>query len=294
LDVASEANRRRATRLALRDDAPILTRPIRLVQSKPGDSLGVLMVLRMPANAGMPGFGLEAGPPGFIFSPIQLDDLLAAADLQPALLSLAVRDATDQEPVQDFALADRGAAPLAQSSAVTIDRSLMGRRWQFSVRARPAFAATLNQTSPAVVGTVSLLISLLLAALARVWSTLHRRTREALAERVRLRTMLGHASDAIVGLDLSGQVTLWNAAAARLFGYREGEAIGRSLTELTLDAEHAGEDAQLRAAVAEGHAKAPFDTKRRRSDGTLVDVEISATPMLDERERVVGDRKSVV
>ncbi|MBI5257629.1 MAG: PAS domain S-box protein [Burkholderiales bacterium] len=288
LDVASEANRRRATRLALRDDAPILTRPIRLVQSKPGDSLGVLMVLRMPANAGMPGFGLEAGPPGFIFSPIQLDDLLAAADLQPALLSLAVRDATDQEPVQDFALADRGAAPLAQSSAVTIDRSLMGRRWQFSVRARPAFAATLNQTSPAVVGTVSLLISLLLAALARVWSTLHRRTREALAERVRLRTMLGHASDAIVGLDLSGQVTLWNAAAARLFGYREGEAIGRSLTELTLDAEHAGEDAQLRAAVAEGHAKAPFDTKRRRSDGTLVDVEISATPMLDERERVVG------
>lgn len=37
------------------------------------------------------------------------------------------------------------------------------------------------------------------------------------------------AGDAIVASDAAGAITLWNAAAERIFGFTEGEALGRSL-----------------------------------------------------------------
>jgi diguanylate cyclase (GGDEF)-like protein/PAS domain S-box-containing protein len=48
------------------------------------------------------------------------------------------------------------------------------------------------------------------------------------------------SNDAFVGLDASGRVTDWNAAAERLFGWTSGEVIGRSLTKLVVPEEYAG------------------------------------------------------
>jgi PAS domain S-box-containing protein len=43
------------------------------------------------------------------------------------------------------------------------------------------------------------------------------------------RAIMTGASDAIVATDLSGSITLWNAGAARMFGFTAREALGRSL-----------------------------------------------------------------
>jgi PAS domain S-box-containing protein len=43
------------------------------------------------------------------------------------------------------------------------------------------------------------------------------------------RALVAAAGDAIVVCDASGAITLWNAAAERMFGYAEAEALGRSL-----------------------------------------------------------------
>jgi nitric oxide dioxygenase len=37
------------------------------------------------------------------------------------------------------------------------------------------------------------------------------------------------AGDAIIAASADGFILLWNAAAERIFGYAEGEALGRSL-----------------------------------------------------------------
>jgi PAS domain S-box-containing protein len=39
--------------------------------------------------------------------------------------------------------------------------------------------------------------------------------------------------DAVIAADAAGAITLWNPAAARLFGYEESEALGRSLDIIT-------------------------------------------------------------
>jgi PAS domain S-box-containing protein len=38
-----------------------------------------------------------------------------------------------------------------------------------------------------------------------------------------------NASDAIVVVDSAGRIVFWNAAATRIFGYSESEALGASL-----------------------------------------------------------------
>ena len=57
--------------------------------------------------------------------------------------------------------------------------------------------------------------------------------REALAaSEARYRTLTETAGDAIVTADLRGIITAWNAAAVRMFGYAEEEAVGLPVTTL--------------------------------------------------------------
>ncbi len=43
------------------------------------------------------------------------------------------------------------------------------------------------------------------------------------------RALVAAAGDAVVVCDAAGAITLWNAAAERMFGYTESEALGQSL-----------------------------------------------------------------
>jgi PAS domain S-box-containing protein len=44
-----------------------------------------------------------------------------------------------------------------------------------------------------------------------------------------LEALVGAIGDAVVVADAQGRVVMWNPAAARMFGYSEGEALGQSL-----------------------------------------------------------------
>lgn len=52
------------------------------------------------------------------------------------------------------------------------------------------------------------------------------------ASEERFRTVVGTTPDAVVLADRTGSILFWNQAAARLFGYTEGEVIGQPLTLL--------------------------------------------------------------
>jgi two-component system cell cycle sensor histidine kinase/response regulator CckA len=86
-----------------------------------------------------------------------------------------------------------------------------------------------------------------------------------------LRAALDLTAEAVVGVDAGGAVRAWNAAAARLFGWSAGEVLGAPPPFVPDD--KADEHAEmLRGDLADAV------TVRRRKDGDLMSVRVTATP----------------
>lgn len=89
---------------------------------------------------------------------------------------------------------------------------------------------------------------------------------------------------AIVTLSLDGRITAFNPAFETLFGYTPAEAIGRNLDELIND-ERTMDEANAYTSRA-SHAVARGIGRRRRKDGTLIDVELAGVPVAVEGRNV--------
>lgn len=107
----------------------------------------------------------------------------------------------------------------------------------------------------------------------------------------RLAAIVASSDAAIIGKDLTGIITSWNAAAERMFGYTAGEAIGRSIT-LIIPEERLGEEEFVLSRVRAGLGVENFETVRRRQDGTLLDVSLSVTPIRAPDGTVIGVAKT--
>jgi PAS domain S-box-containing protein len=104
-------------------------------------------------------------------------------------------------------------------------------------------------------------------------------------QRAELAAIVESSSDAIIGKDLDGVVTSWNAGAERTFGYTAAEMLGAPISRLF----PSGEDGrQLLAQVARGRRIGSFETVRKHRDGTLLDVSVSISPLFDDAGRVIG------
>ena len=106
----------------------------------------------------------------------------------------------------------------------------------------------------------------------------------------RLAAIVASSEDAIVGEDLDGNVTAWNASAERLFGYRAAEIIGHS-TSLLEPAELTGNTEKTLARIRSGERVLQFDSLRTRKDGTTVPVSVSVSPILGSDGRIIGASK---
>ena len=102
-------------------------------------------------------------------------------------------------------------------------------------------------------------------------------------ERQYFRAVVEHSPVAIVTLDLSGTIVSCNPAFERLFGWRQDEAVGRNLDELINVAETLAEAIAYTSRATEETVRGIG--KRRRKDGTFLDVELSAVPVVVEGER---------
>ena len=91
---------------------------------------------------------------------------------------------------------------------------------------------------------------------------------------------------AVIALDLDETVTFWNPAAERLFGWRSDEVLGRPVPTVPDDLET--EAAIIRKAALAGNTLGAIGTRRRRQDGTLVDVALSLAPLRDGTGAVIG------
>jgi PAS domain S-box-containing protein len=117
-------------------------------------------------------------------------------------------------------------------------------------------------------------------------------TEQRIAEvaRGKLAAIVHTSVDAIVSKDLNGVITSWNEAAERIFGYSESEAVGQSIMML-LPFDQQDEEVRIMARIRRGVGIEPYDTRRRRKDGTLFDVSVTISPILDSKGHIVGAAK---
>ncbi len=97
--------------------------------------------------------------------------------------------------------------------------------------------------------------------------------------------LFNSAPEAIVLHDNEDRVINVNEEFIRLFGYTREEAIGRKINELVAPEHLADEAEKLSQRVIRGN-RVEIDSKRRRKDGTLVDVWIMGAPIVDEGKQM--------
>jgi two-component system, cell cycle sensor histidine kinase and response regulator CckA len=103
----------------------------------------------------------------------------------------------------------------------------------------------------------------------------------------RLAAIVESSDDAILSKTLDGVITSWNDGAARMYGYRPEEIIGQNVAML-IPAEQRAELGPILDRLRRGERVEPFETKRRRKDGTIVDVSVCISPIRDQQGTVTG------
>jgi len=90
----------------------------------------------------------------------------------------------------------------------------------------------------------------------------------------------------IVAADPQNRITMWNAAAEAVFGWRESEVLGQP--NPIIPPEAAASSVVLHRRLLSGETITGMEVVRRRRDGALVAISLSASPLWDQNRRVRG------
>ncbi len=114
-------------------------------------------------------------------------------------------------------------------------------------------------------------------------------TAEKMAEEAnaRLVSIIQSSEDAIVTRSPEGKITSWNPGAERLYGYTAKEAIGKGM-EMLVPAERRDEAEERIGRIMAGERMGHFETQRLRKDGTMIDVSLTMSPVVDGNDRLIG------
>lgn len=105
--------------------------------------------------------------------------------------------------------------------------------------------------------------------------------------RARLATIVQFSEDAIISKTIDGIITSWNPAAEKLYGFTEEEMIGQPMAIL-IPEEHLNEEPEILERIRKGEGVDPFETRRIKKGGQLIDVSMSVSPIKDVSGNVTG------
>lgn len=95
------------------------------------------------------------------------------------------------------------------------------------------------------------------------------------------------SSDAIYGMSMDGFIKSWNPGAERLYGYREKDALGNSITMIMTPENHHDVNYIL-SKVSKGESIESFETKHLKKDKSVIDVSVSVSPIEDASGVITG------
>ncbi|MFN7140230.1 MAG: PAS domain S-box protein, partial [Limisphaerales bacterium] len=102
-----------------------------------------------------------------------------------------------------------------------------------------------------------------------------------------LAAIISSSQDAIIGCNVEGKISSWNASAERIFGYPAQEMIGKTVHRL-IPADRFHELRNVAARLKRGEKCESFDTVRSHKDGGLLDVSISVSVVRDSQGEAIG------
>jgi two-component system CheB/CheR fusion protein len=140
-----------------------------------------------------------------------------------------------------------------------------------------AFPSPLRDETGALIGAVNMLVDIS-----------ERKRTEVIAQR--FASIVESSDDAIVSKDLNGIIASWNRGAERLFGYAADEIIGKPVTILIPPERH-DEEPRILSRIVRGERVDPYETIRRRKDGSLVEISLTVSPVKDADGRIIGASK---
>jgi len=103
----------------------------------------------------------------------------------------------------------------------------------------------------------------------------------------RLSAIVESSRDAIIGMDLAGVITSWNASAERLFGYQSADVLGRNVASLS-PPDSAPEIATMLERLADGTVSEGVEFVRLHRDGAEVAVESTVYPVRAPDGTLIG------
>jgi PAS domain S-box-containing protein len=111
-----------------------------------------------------------------------------------------------------------------------------------------------------------------------------KQTEEAL---LRLAAIVDSSEDAIIGKTLDTTIVSWNHGAERIYGYAPAEVIGRPISIL-LPSGAEDEVPAIMERIRRGEKVEHYETKRKRKDGTIIEVSVTVSPIKTRRGEVIG------
>ncbi|HJV49299.1 MAG TPA: PAS domain-containing protein [Geothrix sp.] len=103
----------------------------------------------------------------------------------------------------------------------------------------------------------------------------------------RLAALVVSTEDAIYASDMEGVITDWNDGAVALYGYSAAEAIGKP-PSLIVPQELLPETRSLLRTLSERQRLRNYETLRKRKDGTLIHVALTASPIVHGDGTIAG------
>ena len=112
---------------------------------------------------------------------------------------------------------------------------------------------------------------------------------ENIRENQRLASIAEQTADAIIMHDKNLKISFWNHSAETIFGYKRSEVIGKS-AGLIVPEKLKKEFLDNLSNIKKRQSINNYETKRLTKKGDLIDVSISASPLIDKKtKKVVGD-----
>ena len=102
-----------------------------------------------------------------------------------------------------------------------------------------------------------------------------------------LSALVEWSNDAIVGKTLEGTIASWNRGAEKLYGYTAAEVVGRP-ADVLLPTGLSAEWRENLEQLARGERIEQYETVRQRKDGTVIDVAVTFSPILNAAGEVIG------
>jgi PAS domain S-box-containing protein len=116
---------------------------------------------------------------------------------------------------------------------------------------------------------------------------LNARLEERVEERARLAAIVEYSEDAIIGKTLAGIITSWNAGAERIYGYSAQEIVGKSIS-LLVPPDIPDDTALILERIRNGEPVIRYETVRRKKDGGLLDITLTASQIRDAQNNLTG------